>query len=330
MNSLPTVSVIIPTYNRKAWLVETLQSLAQQTWPADSFEVIVVDDGSKDGTEEIAEATFPFTLQYIWQTNQGDAEARNTGARHSQADILVFLDDDVLVEPDYLSYLIPEHIASKNRIIVGTEFLWLEDTNPLAQSSPRLEVPESELPLVELPFVDVCSNNMSIRREAYFAIGMMPSLDFPGSSIWCDVDLSYRAYQQGFQFLRSTKAICWHRDYVAKNLENSKRRMREAAYRAVVLFQKYPDLVPYLPMFYDKTPIMWGKDPLGLVLRKLARHTMSSQPALWSMEKLVAILEKRNPSSNFLHSLYIWIVGGYIYRGYREGLREFGLVRESQ
>ena len=96
---LPTVSVVIPTYNRKDMLREALNSLAQQTYPTDRFEIIVVDDGSTDGTDQIAAVAFPFTLRYFWQTNQGDATARNLGARQSQADILVFLDDDILVEP---------------------------------------------------------------------------------------------------------------------------------------------------------------------------------------------------------------------------------------
>ena len=78
---LPTVSVVIPTYNRKGMLRETLNSLAQQTYPTDRFEIIVVDDGSTDGTDQIAVGAFPFTLRYFWQTNQGDATARNLGSR---------------------------------------------------------------------------------------------------------------------------------------------------------------------------------------------------------------------------------------------------------
>ena len=327
MDSGLTVSVIIPTYNRKSWLRETLKSLCGQTWPASHLEVIVVDDGSEDGTEAIASEAFPFTLRYIQQSNQGDAAARNTGARQSQSDVIVFLDDDVLVGPEYLACLVQEHESFHNRIVVGTEYLWLKESNPLSHDSAIPAVLDKQQ-TIEIPFANVCSNNMSLRREAYFSIGLMQGLDFPGSSIWCDVDFNYRAYRQGYAFYRSPGAICWHRDYVARSLDNQKRRMREVAYRAVVLFQRHPDLLPHLPMFEDKTPIAWGQDPIRLVARKVARTIISSRPALWIMERLAGILEERRLPPRTLRPFHRWIVGGYISQGYREGLREFRPVRE--
>lgn len=320
----PTVSVIIPTYNRKDLLRETLHSLAQQTYPRDHFEVIVVDDGSTDGTVSIATEVFPFILRYFWQSNQGDASARNLGAQQSQADILVFLDDDILVEPDYLTYLIREHAKYHNRITAGVVNIRPEETTPLSLAINSSLAPNFNS--VEVAFTDVFSNNMSICRDAYFKIGMMQGLDFPGSSMWCDLDFNYRAYQQGFQFCRSPNAIGWHRDYTVSNLDTHKKRMRTAAYRAVVLFQKYPELLAHVPMFYDKTPIIWDQDPPHLITRKLVRSMTSSRPALWSMEQLASTLEKRYPTSPTLRLLYRYIIGGYIFQGYREGLNEFGQI----
>jgi glycosyltransferase involved in cell wall biosynthesis len=327
---LPRVSVIIPTFNRKESLRKTLDSLASQTWPADKFEVILVDDDSTDGTKEITLEDFPFPLRYFWQTNQGDAAARNTGARQSRADILVFLDDDIVADKEYLAGIVQEHGQFEKRIVVGTEYLWLDEKDPNSVDSPLPVNPDDEISSIELPFAQVCSNNMSIRRQAYFDVGGMESLEFPGSSIWCDVDFSYRAYLKGFEFRRSTKAICWHRDYVARSLKNKKKRMRQAAFRAVYLFEKYPELLPYLPMFEDKTPIAWHKDSSVVIVKKLARHLASSLPALWIMEKIVFTLEKSTPSSSFRFHLDRWIVGSQIYLGYREGLREFRRVKSLE
>jgi glycosyltransferase involved in cell wall biosynthesis len=323
MNS---VSVIIPTYNRKDSLLRTLESLGQQTYPSNRFEVIIVDDGSTDGTGEIEAETFPFTLLYFWQSNQGDAAARNFGARQSQADFLVFLDDDILAEPGYLTHLIHAHDLSQNKIVVGTWNLWPAETTPFSQTLHTSLASDQTHTITELPFSDVYSNNMSLRREAYFRIGMMQGLDFSGSSMWCDLDFTYRAYRQNFEFRRSTKAVCWHRDHSVRTLDVHKKRMRTAAYRAVVLFQKYPELLAHLPMFYDKSPIDWGQDPPRLIARKLARFIASSRPTLWSMEQIVTALEKRYSASAILPSLYRYIIGGYIFWGYREGLDEFGWV----
>lgn len=327
MPTPPTVSVIIPTYNRKDLLRETLNTLAQQTYPSHNFEVIIVDDGSTDGTAAIATEIFSFILRYFRQSNQGDATARNVGAQQSQADILVFLDDDILVEADYLTYLIQAHDMGQNKIVIGTSNLWPADTTPFSQSLHGSQGLDSIHTVTELPFTDIYSNNMSLRREAYFKIGMMQGLDFPGSSMWCDLDFSYRAYRQGFEFYRSAEAICWHRDYTVRSLDTYKKRMRTAAYRAVVLFQKYPKLLPHVPMFYDKTPISWGQDSLHLIARKLARAVASARLALWSMEQIVHALEKRDPASALLPALYRHIVGGYMFQGYREGLNEFGHIK---
>jgi hypothetical protein len=102
--------------------------------------------------------------------------------------------------------------------------------------------------------------------------------------------------------------------------------MRTAAYRAVVLFQRYPALLAHVPMFYDKTPINWRQDTPHLIARKLTRTVASSRLALWTMEQIVHALEKRYPASTLLPSLYRFIVGAYIFLGYREGLNKFGQI----
>ena len=79
-------------------------------------------------------------------------------------------------------------------------------------------------------------------------------------------------------------------------------------------------------MFSDKMPILWGQDPPPLLARKLARSMVSSRPILWITEQIVNGLEKSYPASNILPSLYRYIIGGYIFHGYREGLRKFELA----
>jgi glycosyltransferase involved in cell wall biosynthesis len=86
----PLVSVIIPCYNQAHFLNEAIESVLAQSYQ--TFEIIVVDDGSTDGTADVATNYEP--VHYIRQDNQGLAAARNTGLRHSTGEYLVFLDAD--------------------------------------------------------------------------------------------------------------------------------------------------------------------------------------------------------------------------------------------
>ena len=312
------ISVIIPTYNRQEYLCDILDSLSRQTLPVECYEVIVVDDGSDNGRYTASFEQLPYRLRTIRQANQGDAAARNTGARASDAELLVFLDDDMLTMPSFLSEMAAAHDGLEKRIISGTSHLWLKESNPLTEIAPELDLAAG--PAVPIPFTDMTSNNVSLRRDAYFDIGMMTNLGFSGSSIWCDVDFAYRAHKVGYEFYRSNQAVCWHRDYVARSLENRTTRMKETAYRAAWLFEKHPELLAYIPMFDDKTPIAWGEDPPRLVARKVLRQAASSRPSLWGMEHLVGMLDRINVARSLRSPLQRWIAGGYLYRGYREGL----------
>lgn len=92
----PLVSVIIPTYNRAALLVETVESVLAQTYRA--IETIVVDDGSTDSTAQVLER-YRGRVVTLSQSNQGETVARNTGFRASHGQYISFLDDDDLILP---------------------------------------------------------------------------------------------------------------------------------------------------------------------------------------------------------------------------------------
>ncbi len=93
----PLVSILIPAYNSQQWLSQTIESALAQTWPRK--EVIVVDDGSKDRTLEIAKSFARHGVKAIAQENQGAAAARNTAFAASQGDYIQWLDADDLLDP---------------------------------------------------------------------------------------------------------------------------------------------------------------------------------------------------------------------------------------
>ena len=99
----PFISIIIPTYNRPKQLATCLESLTKLDYPRDSFEVIVVDDGSKTQLESVVN---PFSGQLditlIRQINNGAASARNTGAKQAKGQFIAFTDDDCMPSADWL------------------------------------------------------------------------------------------------------------------------------------------------------------------------------------------------------------------------------------
>lgn len=318
----PLVSIIIPTYNRKVSLLRTLESLAHDVYPLDAFEVIVVDDGSSDDTGTIAGLSFPFRTCYLRQENQGDAIARNTGALQSQSEFLVFVDDDITVVPGFLSAMIEAHDGADRRIVVGTLIpAPVSEPQPFQQTSTGT-TNHDQGPGAEVDFTACMSGFLSIKRKHYLELGMMQPVTRKGSSVWCDVEFAYRAYLQGYTFYRSAKAIGYHHDYTLQDLATSCQRKERVSKIGVLLFQRHPLLVNHIPMFHDKGPIAWTHDSPLLIARKCARQIVSSPPALRGMEGLVRVLEAHHPSPAILRMLYRWIMSAYIYKGYRQGLRE--------
>lgn len=118
--SAPVVSVVVPTYNRRAGLERLLLALGRQTYPADHFEVVVVNDGSQDGTDALLrEIVTPYRLRPLGQANAGPAAARNAGLEHGNGRLIVFLDDDVVPVPELLEAHVAGHGDADDLVVVG-------------------------------------------------------------------------------------------------------------------------------------------------------------------------------------------------------------------
>ena len=99
------LSVIIPTYNNGHFIRFALKSLFLQTYPEESMEIIVIDDGSTDNTKEVLEE-YRGEIVYIYQENKGIASARNTGMSMAKGEIITFLDSDDMWNEDRLQRVV--------------------------------------------------------------------------------------------------------------------------------------------------------------------------------------------------------------------------------
>ena len=323
-NAPPTVSVIIPTYNRNASLLRALESLSRQTYPVDQFEVIVVDDGGEDGTEAVVQSKYPFELYYLRQPNQGATVARNHGAEHSQGDHLVFMDDDIVSGTTTLLELILELTSRQKTIILGALHLPQQVTDKGVYSGIEGKCnARKKRPGGYVPFQECMTGLLAVRRSDFYRLEEFqdPTGGWPN---WDDVDFGYRASQADFRFWRCASAVAEHWDCSVADLGVACARWYRASKSAPRLFRKHPALKASIPMFRDKDPIAWRQDPPALIARKLVRQIVSSPSSLRNMENLVRVLEARYPSPVILERLYRWIGSAYIFRGYRDGLKELG------
>jgi GT2 family glycosyltransferase len=317
-----TVSVIVPTFNRAAMLEGCLRSVGEQVWPTDRLEVVVVDDGSTDATSRVAAAWSRTAIACLRQSNQGSAAARNTGAARASGQLLVFLDDDMILDRTYIAGLVDEHHCQPRVVSMATEVPWLApDPTMYARVQAGLrEVSPAREGGIDVDFTQCVTNNLAVERADFDMIGRMQDVAGDGATTWGDVDFGYRAARLGFRFRRSLSARCWHRDYTSADLASAARRAERVAMMAVPLLRRHPELADHLPMFRDKLPIDARSDGPSLIVRKVARAVTSTGPAIKVTTAAARTVEKVRPGPRLLAPLYRWIIGAHLYRGYRRGL----------
>jgi hypothetical protein len=165
---MPAVSVVIPAYNHASFLAQTITSALSQTWR--DFEVVVVDDGSTDATSQIA-TQFGDAIHYVRQDNQGIAAARNTGIRHARGELISFLDDDDLWDPDHLGMVVPVFQDSYTMAVYTGWQAIDENDRRLPRGSTRVVPPEQlyDALLVGGFFTGAC---VTVRRTCLDRVGL--------------------------------------------------------------------------------------------------------------------------------------------------------------
>lgn len=115
------VSVVIPTYNKKDRLKLALTSLINQTYPRKKFEVVLIDDGSRDGAKDMVKSlSLPYKINYLRRQNQGRSVARNLGIAHAKGKIIIFTDDDLILSPEFIEEHMKHHKKKDQLVVHGT------------------------------------------------------------------------------------------------------------------------------------------------------------------------------------------------------------------
>lgn len=222
----PLVSVVIPTFNRAASLDRTLGAIKRCAAPAGGVEVIVVDDGSSDGTADVCKG---HGVDYVYQANHGPASARNRGWRRARGGIVAFTDDDTVPDANWLVDLCAEFEVYPGAAAVGGL------VRPLVPGFVA-DFVQSER-LVGHSVVDgqvhyLVTANAAYRREALTRLGGFDeSFPTPAGE---DTDLTLRALEAGLSLRVSTRAAVQHEHPTSlRGLARTYRRHGEARNRIV-------------------------------------------------------------------------------------------------
>jgi GT2 family glycosyltransferase len=207
----PLVSVVVPTYDRCERLRRVLTALAEQDL-ADPFEVVVVSDGSTDGTiEYLASDEVPLPVVAADQPNAGPAAARNRGIELARGELVLFVDDDVVPAPGLLARHVAAHRALGDDVVVVGPMLdddeaALSPWTRWEQRMLRKQYAAMEAGEWEPTARQFYTGNASIRREHLLAVGCFDTR-FRRME---DVELAFRLERHGLRFAFEPAAVGIH------------------------------------------------------------------------------------------------------------------------
>ncbi|MBK8598783.1 MAG: glycosyltransferase [Holophagales bacterium] len=277
----PKVSVVVCTYNGSKTLDGCLRSLEILNYP--DYEVILVDDGSKDSVPEIA-ARYPY-IRYHRQVNRGLSVARNVGMDLAKGEVIAYTDDDCFADPDWLYFLISKLLETGASAVGGPNFLPPGDGPVAACVSASPGAPAHVL-LDDALAEHIPGCNMAFWADRLRAIG---GFDPAYARAGDDVDVCWRLQAEGDQIVFAPAAMVWHhRRSTVKAYLKQQRGYGEAE---GLLKRKHPEK---FRGFRDDLPWMgriYTRAGLGLKVGKPIVHygvfgtglfqTIYSAPQVW-------------------------------------------------
>jgi glycosyltransferase involved in cell wall biosynthesis len=260
-------SVVIPTYNRLDMLVRVLDALEHQV-DAPSFEVIVINDGSRDDTERVISQRKGITFRT--QPNGGPGRARNHGVSLASGRSIVFIGDDTVPEPRFLAEHARVHAeANRDPLVACLGYTgWPRGERVTAFMDYINDYGlQFGYKLIEdgavVPYNFFYTSNISIDRELLAAHPF--DTTFP-SAAWEDIELAYRLDAMGLKIRYNARAITRH--YHPMDVDSFARRQYTVGKSGAIFFQKHPELGHFLGVYELQTRALANESQLAKLRRK--------------------------------------------------------------
>lgn len=247
--ALEQVSVVIPTHNRRTALLQCLDALARQDYPAARLEVLVVADGCTDDTiAALSGYSFPAALRILQQPGAGAAAARNRGAGAARGDLLLFLDDDVIASVGLVNAHVEAHAVDRPRVVVGPYLLdpprepdYLSEALGRFWGKAFARLADADR---EPSYTDLLSGNLSVPAHLFDRLGGFDPA-FPECGIE-DYELGVRVVRAEIPIVFAPDARARHLD--TTDLRRSLARNRRGGSSLVLLARRHPSIVHKSPL----------------------------------------------------------------------------------
>lgn len=238
MSKPPRISVIIPTYNRQDLLLLAIDSVRTQSFT--DFEVVVVDDGSHDGTRPAVDGIADPRLRYVYQENRGLGAARNTGIECARGEYVAFLDSDDLFLPQCLAHHLQTLEGTADVGLAAGGWLVVDERGQaLAARRPWKNAHRLDI-LAALRALNVVPSGVVVRRRWLIEIG-----GFADMRRAEDADLWLRLAQRGCRMVWTQQLVCAYRIHTGQMVQDG-RSQKEAHLTVLDRFFAQADLPPSL------------------------------------------------------------------------------------
>jgi glycosyltransferase involved in cell wall biosynthesis len=302
------LSVVMATYNREETLRETIRCLDAQDLDPDTYEVIIIDDASPDGTRQVvaeARGKVRFSLKFMAnETNQGPGLTENRGIREARSPIVLLMADDIWMEPQALRKHLETHerhpqeeVAVMGRVLQSPK---LNQSAFLRHWDPfRFQDIDTEV--VELPYYRFWANNISVKRNLFVEHGAFrDEKGRGGAAAHEDSELGYRLHKSaGLRILYQPAATGYH--YHLVTLQGAEQRWYQRGLNWGQFHAHVPE--PEVPVAYHVLNWSTLRDHLRAIFGPRRRYLAASD------RNVVALLAKhfiRLLVFNGLTARFIW------------------------